>query len=153
MNCTLCQSLMFSNSEIHSALVNERKVSRIDLHCNNNYCQSLKLKYASHVQVIADDPNPWINSAYHLPFLHKGEYIAMVGEIKVPIIYWSGVSYAASKNVKDKYRLNIPIQKSQLVNLNTNEIIFESDRFYPLDMMNPEPLKILNKLLIYNKLS
>lgn len=45
MNCTLCQSLMFSNSEIHSALVNERTVSRIDLHCNNNHCPAFKLLY------------------------------------------------------------------------------------------------------------
>ena len=71
----------------------------------------------------------------------------MVGEVKIPIISWS------LRNSFAKSKLNIPIQKSKLIKLSTNEVIFESDRFYPLDMMNPEPFKIFNKLLIYNKLS
>jgi hypothetical protein len=58
---------------------------RMDLHCWNKDCPSLKTQhiYYPHVGVIVKPNQPWICDRYNLPFIFDGNHYALEGEYTV----------------------------------------------------------------------
>lgn len=90
MNCPACLSVMFNRDEIHSIYNNK---NRMNLHCHNMDCRSRKVKpyYGPFMQVIINDPNPWVCHKYGLVFFSKNHTYLLKGD---KILNFTSLSYA-----------------------------------------------------------
>jgi hypothetical protein len=77
MKCPNCLSTMYCASEQHDIGNNGK---RMDLHCWNSDCPSVKAKYGPHMGILAYPMHTWICNSYHFPFLHKEKWYTLVGE-------------------------------------------------------------------------
>ncbi|CAB4196606.1 hypothetical protein UFOVP1290_126 [uncultured Caudovirales phage] len=128
MNCPVCLSVMYCNSEIHDLGFDKK---RMDLHCNNKDCAIRGIMYHTHMGVITHLDDKWLCYNYHLPFNRHGRWFALegnYGRTKVTIlqellatldyfipydlniIHHSGVSYTFKvlKNIDKKPLIDVP---------------------------------------------
>lgn len=76
MNCPMCLSVMYCNSEIHDLGFNKK---RMDLHCNNKQCASREIVHSEHMGVITNDPYQWECDTYNFALKYDDVWYYLYG--------------------------------------------------------------------------
>lgn len=156
MLCSVCQSVLKSQEGSTDKVY-------MDLHCWNDKCPSMSIKYRPHIRVVlAQSPAPCRIIAYHLPFLDKG-YTTRSPEIwyilegdeqdKITTLYERTMYVEADKitvpETEDDLIIGHPVFVKQATTSRENLFLISFNQFLRIsasDKMHEEAEKIYRRL-------